>query len=338
METITEAVVQFTTSGLDTVKSAISGLKSMLGNFALSWKELGVAIGMGANIAIAIKKYADCEAIMQDLKGALKVSGQAIKENIDGFKQLATAISSVTPVAKSSVYELIQIGMARGLNARQAEEYAASAIGFAKRERISNEEAMEGMIKMASGMRNALDRLDPEIKNATTSQEKLAIANRKAKEGFAMLKEDTDTIKGAMAQLQHVIGSIYTAIGEMFAPMVKAQIANLKEWAEWIKRLIDTAKEFGLRLGDSFSGVGNIMDTLGKLWEKVVAFIRERIKDIVFYVLNWQQTMKMLGVYGAQAMQIIQDRVKWLWENFKIFLSWLERIGNKYLQTSHTIS
>ena len=322
MALIAEGVVNLSATGMESVKGAFSGFKSFLSSLGLTPSVLGITAATGA-IAYAIKKYADFESVQRDLKDALEVSGQAVKKNMELFTQLGGAIAQLTPISRGETNELLESALAHGATGEEASRLTATAIGLGKALRINAGEALEYLARQDDRAWTAMGRLNKEIADAATPAEKLAVANRLAAQGMKQLEGQSDTIKGALAQLGQTMAGIYTKLGGLFAPLVRIIIDGFKESAKWSRQLVDTVIDFGFRGGESFSKVGGIMTTLGNLWKTVFDWLHEKIKEGVFYLMNWGETWKIIKDKVSEYIEYLAQRWQWFGANYMTIVNWI---------------
>ena len=76
-----------------------------------------------------------------------------------------------------------------------------------------------------------------------------------AGQGFKQLEGEAGTTKGTMETFQKTVSGLYTDLGQVFLPVVKAVVLVFQDCIDWVKAMIDTLKEFGgssIEVGDGF--------------------------------------------------------------------------------------
>ena len=91
--------------------------------------------------------------------------------------------------------------------------------------------------------------LIPEMRNASTESEKLAILNQKLSDYWQVAKEKADTFNGALQQAKNAIGDAGEEIGKVLAPAIISLANSVKGLAEWFSGLSDTTKTLIVALG-----------------------------------------------------------------------------------------
>ena len=225
-------------SGMKSVKAAMKRFGRSAGRIL---KGVGLAaVGVGAAIFAmgvkAVKAFSVQEMAEKSLREAMLAQGDAVDEIIPKHKALAAAIQNETGAGDESTIALM--AKLRTLGVSNAEmgkavklTMALSKVGM--REKTAFRAAADAM----NGNTTALTTYIPELRQATTQTEKMAVVNNMAARGYAQLTGELDTNAGRWGELKGRIGDVLEKIGKAISGGL-----NLKDT---LKKLSDKILRFG---------------------------------------------------------------------------------------------
>ena len=306
------------------INSVASELTSKLGSSLMSGLGvLGLAVGIGATVTKAIQSAMAGESHLQELKSALKSTGQEVEGNIAKFNKFAAAIAATTPVSKGQVKELIELGLKHSLSADQAERFTSKALGLAKATGIDAKEAMELLARGDERSLTALSRHSKEIDLAALKQGNFTSLNKLAARGTDELKDANQTAEAKWKKLGDTIDDLYKKFGTMLLPIVTNVIDALSGFFDWINDLIGATSEFSAENDTSWGGLSSWMETIKSIWDTVVSAYKEGYETLVYSITNWKVTAELAGISIALSIVTIYERAIWLGQNMGIVAHWI---------------
>ena len=163
------------------------------------------------------------EKATQNMISALRLQGQATQENVKAYQDFANAMQRATNVGNEHVESLLALSITLGFSEMKRKDAVQGAIGLSKAFEsigMSQENALRGLAKAYEGNFAHLQRYIPELLNATTQAEKMAIVQRHMANGFQMAKDETKTAAGAMQNYKNQIGDAKEHIGDMIKTII----------------------------------------------------------------------------------------------------------------------
>ena len=325
---LASATIPISIEGMQKLGSDLNAIKEQLasklgGGLMSGLGMLGIATGIGATVAMAVKRAMDSAEKLSEMKATLAATGQEVNSSIAHFKELAASINLVTGTSKGQVMGLIEQSLKMGKTSEEAQRLSTTALGLSKRLGIDSKEALELLSRGDERALTALGRHSSEIAKATTQQEKLDAINRVSAEGIKMLAEHNDSSAGKWERIQAQIGSLYTKFGELLLPIVNKVIGVLSGLFEWITTLSGACSDFEGESSSSFSAVGEVVSWLGDIFSSIFAAIGRGIEIIIYSIKNWRLSFEMAGTYVALCVVTMGERIVWFGKQIPIVLGWV---------------
>lgn len=114
---------------------------------------------------------------------------------------------------------------------------------------------------------------------------------------------------------------LFTGIGAGITTMIQAAVAGFQPVLSWLLQLTATIIEFGFRGSESF---GMIWDMIGSILPSF-STVKEWIDTLVFTFLNWDLTVKTLGVTMAEMVTNLIGRFQNFATNIGAIIEWFQK-------------
>jgi hypothetical protein len=151
--------------------------------------------------------------------GAAQAAFAQIKGELDAY---AVALQRVTVYGDDFIKEQMAAAINLGVTADQLKAVTQLGIGLGQMFFGGDAAAgIDAMAKAQQGNFRALQKLIPELKNAHTNTEKLAIVQKVAERGFEQAKARADTFSGSVLQLWENVGDVAEVFGGVLTPSLK---------------------------------------------------------------------------------------------------------------------
>lgn len=327
MADIASANIPVSFSGLDALKAQMNSLagdlKSKLGGgLSSGLAMIGLAAGIGATVAMCIKKAMDAEKSMAEMKGLLKETGQEVDGNMQKFKGLATAISQTTTVSRGQVNELIKMALQHGATADSATHLSTTALGLSKRLGMDATTAMELLTRGDERSLKMLGKHSTEIAKATTLQGKLDAINRVAAEGMALQQDELNTTAGGFEHLLNQVSSLCKQFGDILLPVVNWVVKGVSVFFDWIGAVTDATRSYMSTNDSCWGGLSGWIETLSGIWDEYVSLVKTAYEAIIYGCLNWKLTLQIYIKQVILNWITFGERLAWVFENAVIYCQW----------------
>lgn len=225
----------------------VGGLVKMTGALVAAkaaWSAFTGAIGgiQGSIEAFTVQQEA-VEGLRNALEQATGTTGPAVDEQVKAYEALASEMQKTLGIGDEVTLGLMKQASIMGVSSDSIDEVTQSTIGLAKATGKSLEEAQKLVINATKGEFGAFGELIPEIKNATTAQEKLALVNGLASKGLDAQADAINRTQGKIQNAKNAIGDLAEKIGEALSPAVNFAADGLVWLAEaaqgWLQPAIE---------------------------------------------------------------------------------------------------
>ena len=199
----------------------------------------GVAVVGVAVLALSVKMvkaWSIQESAEKSLSEALLAQGDSVDTLMVKYKKLASAIQDETGVGDESTLALIAKLRTIGVTNAKMEDAVKLTMALSKagmREKTAFRAAADAM----NGNTTALTTYIPELRQATTQAEKMAVVNSLAVRGYKQLSGELDTNAGRWTELKGRIGDVFERIGKV--------ISGGLDLKNTMAKLSDKIKAFG---------------------------------------------------------------------------------------------
>jgi phage-related protein len=304
------------------IGSAVGGFGGLLSGPLAA---LGIAAGVGATLAVAVKGAAEAEAAEMGLASALKATGQDVEANMGRMKALADAVQNVTNVEGDSLMPVMQLGVNLGLNADQAQEATKAAVGLSKAYGVDMQTAMQAVSKEMQGVKSNLDRQIPALNGVEDANERLAIISKSGASGMQQQFDAADTTAGGFESLKNTVGDLLESFGGFIN-------GGLQPVLQWLNNLIQVTTEYNSTSTSVFSGVGSAISGMGSVASTVFGWIKSAVENTIFVFSNLSNYGTILGGSLVAGFGLIADSASWAFGNVVNVATWLwENVGTLFM-------
>jgi len=230
IDEITQKTKEFANQATNTGKiwsGAMLEVGARVSNLALKIPNLATS---------AIKAFGEQEMAIQKLSSAIRSNGGNVSEVLPIYQSFASEIQRITTYGDEQVLAMQAMASAMGVNNEQMNACIQGAIGLTQAYGMGVSEAIKAAAAVIQGKTEKLNELIPSLSKCKTEEEKLAIANKAMKDGFAQAKAEADTTLGKLKQCANAWGDLSEVVGGIFAPVVTDVATILKGMCEWISK------------------------------------------------------------------------------------------------------
>lgn len=226
------------------------------------FKTVGVTIAAAFSVraigrfASEVIKAADVQIQAErQLATALEVTGQATAGALDGLKDFASSLQSITTVGDEAALKMLQVATNMGLTAEQSKLAVKEAIGVSAAFGIAETSAIRYTAALQQGDTTMLNRYIPTLRLLDDDAERVAKAHDILGGAFQGAVTEAESGLGPYRQLQNRLGDLQEVVGVELLDSLQDVIAELKAFAD-----TDEAEQAAKRLGE----------TMATLFENVV--------------------------------------------------------------------
>jgi hypothetical protein len=174
----------------------------------------------------------------------------AVGGNIDDFKAFASELQQITTVGDETTLELLQLANSMGVSQDNMKQAAKDAISLSKALGIEVTSAMKLAVNAQNDQFGALARYLPELRAATTEEEKRAIVQNALANGFKIATSEVETFSGKVQQLENSKGDLYESIGRVVGIIGKDFVDSMKDSVEGMNEFISDADRMATSMGN----------------------------------------------------------------------------------------
>ncbi len=249
----------------DTMNSEASGVGKVWSGVLLDVgaKINNLATKLPSALAQTIRAFGEQEAAVQRLSTAIRANGGSVAEVLPIMQNLASEIQRITTIGDEQVLAMQAMASAMGVNAEQMQKCIEGAIGLSNVYGLGLNEAVKASASVIQGKSEKLNELIPTLSQCKTESERLTLAQKAMRDGFAIAKSESETLNGKLQQAANAWGDLQEVIGGTFAPTVKSVAGLLQGLCEFFsendtltKTL--TASLSSLAVGFAFTKVGGL--------------------------------------------------------------------------------
>ena len=327
-------------------KGASSAVKGVTGSIIKASLVIeGLKIATKALIDIGKKSI---EALKKQEQIIAKLNVQT-NGNAESIQKWTAEIQNVTTIGDEASQTIASLGLSMGITQDKIEKATQGAIGLAEAYGIDLNTAMKMTAQANEGQYTMLARYIPELRNATSDAEKMAIVQEAMAKGFELAKAKAETFTGKLEQLKNIqgdnleaFGNIVSIVGKDFVNvMVEGQkalnkfltdsdnIANITAGFEVIKSVLsDMGGEIFNVLKDSmheiiqaFKNLTKDMETSINVFDVLAGFIKvltmsitigiKFISNIITQFVNLINVVKNVVKAVSAFNQLMADPTSW---------------------------
>jgi hypothetical protein len=169
------------------------------------------------------------------------------------------------------------------------------------------------MANALEGNFEALQRVIPELKNATTEAEKMQIANDFLERGYKQQTEQLDTIQGSYDALKGRMGDAWEEVGKGIAQ--SGELTKAIQWAG------EKVKAFGQAISDWIGngGIGRLMDAFKVFFLDLKQRFEMSVADaqVFFGIIRDTTAFQYLSGVATTSFDVIKESILYLAEVVK---------------------
>lgn len=192
---------------------------------------LNIGAGIGNRLAqipslinSSISAYARQEGAEANLAAAIRATGAQAKDAAESLKALASNLQSITTYGDEAILEMEALAVSLGVPADKMRECIEGAIGLSKAFKVDFKTATVMAAEVLQGSTQKLNEYIPALKNATSTAERLSLAQSAMARGFSQARAETETLEGAVRQCSNIWGDNAEIVGKSLAPAYRAFI------------------------------------------------------------------------------------------------------------------
>jgi hypothetical protein len=174
----------------------------------------------------------------------------AVGGNIDDFKAFASELQQITTVGDETTLELLQLANSMGVSQDNMKQAAKDAISLSKALGIEVTSAMKLAVNAQNDQFGALARYLPELRAATTEEEKRAIVQNALANGFKIATSEVETFSGKIQQLENSKGDLYETAGRLIGAIGIGFVDSMKDSVEGMNDFISNADNMAESMGN----------------------------------------------------------------------------------------
>ncbi len=262
---VSEAVDEINTAVQKASESSSAFSRVLSGSFY----EVGASITrvaeqIPAAVMQTIKAFGAQEAAVQKVATAIRSQGGSVSEVLPIMQQLASDIQKITTYGDEQVLAMQAMASGMGVTATQMQACIEGAIGLSNAFGLGLNEAVKAAAAVIQGKTEKLNELIPTLSQCTSAEERLTLAQKAMRDGFAQAQAESETLNGKLQQAANAWGDLQEVIGEAFAPTAKAVAASIKFLCEMFTEFSGVTKVLtmgltSLAVGLAFQKVGGLL-------------------------------------------------------------------------------
>ena len=245
--------------------SAIANVKAACSSLGTSFDKLK-GYGTAAFAALAgfatasLKAFADGETSSLRLRAALEATGQEVGKNESRLTAFAASMQSITTFSDKAIIAQMSYATSLGVTADKMEDVTKLGIGLASAYFNDNlEEGMKAAALAQEGNFRALQRIIPELKRATNSQQEMDIVVRKGAIGLKLAKAESEGLGGQTKQLWNQVKNLGESFGQLLAPSLLKVTGFLRTTIGVLQSLSPEQKQQIVRWAAIAAGVAGVI-------------------------------------------------------------------------------
>lgn len=146
--------------------------------------------------------------------------------------ELIQVMEMATGVNDTQVAELFQLATAYGVAEDKIDDFVSAALGLSDAVGVSANTALQKLAEFMNGNSKALDTFLPQLRQAETELEKLAIIEEVAADSLETMRDALTDSEGAQLRFNQSLRELHRVIGEGVAPSVTVVFNSLAALAE----------------------------------------------------------------------------------------------------------
>jgi len=250
---ITQGINEIQTQINNMAEAAEKSMTQRIGDigFAITAIKSGISTA-GGFFGPLIKSSNQQETATRSLSATLSTLGQATQKNIKAYSQFATEMQNLTNTGDEQVLSLLSLSTTMGIAESKRTSAVRGAIGLSKTfaaAGLSLETAMKGIALAYQGDFSQLQRYIPQLRDASTETEKMAILQEAMAQGFRVAESEMTTGAGSLLRLKNTFGDFKEIIGDIVTGFLSPIANTLADLISIINKAPDSVRVVATVIG-----------------------------------------------------------------------------------------
>ncbi|KAA5543585.1 hypothetical protein FYK55_10240 [Roseiconus nitratireducens] len=250
---------------------AFKGLKATLKPLLAAFAAVKVTTAGFRVVSNAAEAFDTQREAVRGLTQALELNGDAMGPTVEQHAAFASQLQDLANVGDEVTLGLMKQASMLGINNEQLQDATRAAIGMSEATGASLEDSLRKVNETIHGNTEAFAEFLPQLRQAKTDEEKLAIVLAASEKGLAQKASRANEAAGSAERLSNTWGDFLEVVGESLAP-VRVFINNgLSALIEKIQGELIPVLAFA----------ETIITNFGKVWEFIKLKINLAMTGIV---------------------------------------------------------
>lgn len=308
-----------------TISNAFSAIQSSFAPLLAIFAAVKTATAGFQFVSNAAEAFDTQEEAVRGLTSALKIhNSDGIGPSIEMHQSFAAALQNSINVGDEVTLGLMKQATMLGVSNDQLQEVTRAAIGMAEATGASLEDSLRKVNETINGNSEAFAEFLPQLRNASTEQEKLAIVLKTAEAGLQQQADRSNTAQGSAQRLANTWGDFREVVGQALAPVrmminnglnvlvqviQSAVIPALQAITPSVETVQQIMQRFAVHLVSVVTTAEVIIGNLPTIWEIVSTKVRLYVTGIVEDIRHGftQVIPAYLQWFGENAFTMISD-------------------------------
>jgi hypothetical protein len=303
------------TSVLGRVSGAIGGFArrvlSLAGPLAAVFSAAG-AVQFGRK---AVAAFIEQEQAVANLRTALINAGDAGASSLGAMQDFASGIQAITTKGDEATLALASyIATVGELSGDALQRATTATLGLARATGQGEQIMARAYLNAMQGNFSMLERYIPALRAATTEQEKMALVQGLAANGFKLLESDAQTAGGQIQQMKNTFGDFMELVGARIAPVLADVAGGVKRFAE--------------QNGERIAGfVGTVIGKAQELAAMAVPVV-QRVIALGRRFLGWwsDNMLPVILAYAGTIRQVAATIIDAVSTGVQTVIGWIESV------------
>jgi len=260
----------------------VGSLKSIAkaaGAAAIALGALKAIRGIFNGLSNSIAAFNIQEKAVRSLEKAIELAGGSAAQASPRLQDFASKLQLSLNVGDEVTLGLAAQASMLGVATDSIDDAAKAAIGLSEATGINLQTAMKRVTGATNGVFGELGELIPAVRNATTTEEKLAAVLQVAEKGLQQKAHAAGTLEGVMTRASNSVGDLMESVGALLAPMKMAISTGIAAFAESLSAALVPAVERSKQLIEDMRPVFDAVATVGRATGAVLGVAFSRMQD-----------------------------------------------------------
>lgn len=266
------------TRGIDKMaeKTEESGQTMQIG-----FKSMAAGAAVIGSLVAAAKGISAAFSGMNASVEAFNTQEEAARGMIGAQLEYAAALQKSTNIGDEATLALMKQAQFMGVSEGQLNDVATAAFGLTEAFGGSTEDNLKKINQAINGNADAFIEYLPQLKDAATQTEKMAIINEAAAGGLRKLQEDTGSTKGIMERASGAFGDLSEKIGELVEPIYRVVYQGFAVFAETLQTALMPAIDM---VSGGFDVMGPVIEKIMEVFRTAAVVVGVAIEAVVSVV------------------------------------------------------